>query len=81
MQLKEFQQKAKCVKKENSDEVSATNPIPHEEEDVMTVSTQSSLSRHSVEDEQPQENVNVSQENQIVEEEPQQVSQFDVIYL
>lgn len=54
LQLKEFQQKAKHNKKDNcSDGETGRQEVQHEDEQEMTVSTHSSLSRQSAEEERP----------------------------
>lgn len=58
LQLKEFQQKAKHTKKENVEDDSAAKSIQHDEEQNMTASTHSSLSRQSVEEERAEEVAN-----------------------
>lgn len=60
LQLKEFQQKAKHIKKENIEDDSTARGSQYEEEQPMTASTHSSLSRQSVDEERVEESANAS---------------------
>lgn len=62
LQLKEFQQKAKHTKKENVGDDAAAKGSQHDEEQNMTASTHSSLSRQSVEEERVEETANVGRQ-------------------